>query len=224
MQDEVKDSGYAPDVLPVAVKDDIAPSRHRAKKEVLEVLSREKRIPKTLVAQAFDLLSSAKASGSEIPTKDDVWELISKFGSDRYLRWKLHRHSYEERERLLWGPANKLEAHLESRVENLLAKGGRISLRQLTREVEHYLGVPPGVGRPVAKRVTHRVRCRHRLFRSEKRVKFMFDKYNISGDDFAELADAGVIGPSTPNAVLVVVGRVLTQLYHGSHRLRCRIA
>src|SRR5574341_2044574 len=224
MQDEVKDSGYAPDVLPVAVKDDIAPSRHRAKKEVLEVLSREKRIPKTLVAQAFDLLSSAKASGSEIPTKDDVWELISKFGSDRYLRWKLHRHSYEERERLLWGPANKLEAHLESRVENLLAKGGRISLRQLTREVEHYLGVPPGVGRPVAKRVTHRVRCRHRLFRSEKRVKFMFDKYNISGDDFAELADAGVIGPSTPNAVLVVVGSVLTQLYHGSHRLRCRIA
>lgn len=225
MQEEIKDAAYAPDVAtPVIVKHDVVPSRDQAKKEILNTLSREKRIPKKLVGHAFELLSNVKTSKAEDATKDEVWELISKFGGDPYLRWKLSRHSYEERERLLWGPASKLEAHIETRVEHLLAKGRQISLRQLTKEVEFYLGVPPGVGRPVAKRVIHRVRCRHRLFRSERRVKYMFDKFDIAADDFNELADAGVLKPSTPKPVLVVVGRVLKQLYHGSHRLRCRIA
>ncbi len=225
MQEETKDAGYAPDVaLPEVMKGAVSPSRDQTKKEILDVLSREKRVPKKLVGHAFDLLSKAKISSAEEATKDEVWELISKFGGDSYLRWKLSRHSYDERERLLWGPASKLEAHIETRVEHLLAKGRRISLKQMTREVEFYLGVPPGVGRPVAKRVIHRVRCRHRLFRSEKRVRYVFEKFDIAPDDFTELADAGILTPSTPKPVLVVVGRVLKQLYHGSHRLRCRIA
>jgi hypothetical protein len=109
---------------------------------------------------------------------------------------------------------------MESTVERFILQGRLVSLNQITKMAEFYVKVPGSVARPLARKVIHRVRERHRQFRSEKNTFRVFKRFSIPGNDFIALVRAGILIPSTPPETLKTVGEVLEYLYHKAHRLR----
>jgi len=195
---------------------EIADNRTRIAQE----LSKEKKLPRTVSCEIFDLLAELGAHRGVLPSKEETFRLARLFCGSQINRWYLSRLSPARREKLVYSPKNKLESQIESTVEGLLAKGKKVSLNQVANMTTFYFKIPEGVSRALAKKIIHRVRERRRQFFSQKNLDRVHRKFNIPSADFIELADAGVVRPSTPDHVLESIGKTLQHYHHNSKRLR----
>ena len=189
-------------------------------RKITRELGKEKKLPGKVTEAAFSLLLKLGAHRGAVPSKEEVLELLSECCTNRLLRWQMRRLPMSEREKMLNPPVDAVDAYMESVVEGILRKRKRVSLNHVAKMTEFYKGVPIEVAKPRAKRVIHRVRERHRDFKSTDNVMRAYKAYGIPPDDFRELAEAGVISPSTPKHVLESIGKTYRHLYDVSKRLR----
>ena len=194
---------------------EISESRTKISKE----LAKEKKVPRGVSLEAFDLLFKSGGHKEAFPSKEETYNLILFCCKSQINRWYFQKLPIAKREKFVYSPSNKLEAYIESTVEGMIVKGKRISLNQITHMVSFYFKIPEPAARAIAKRITHRVRVRHRLFLSPKNADKMFRKFHIPPGEFSELAKVGIIRPTTPNHVLETIGKILQHYHHGSSRL-----
>ena len=188
--------------------------------KIAQEVAKEKELPKGVALSAFDFLVKIQGHKGAFPSKDEVCDLIRFSCDSQMIRWFIQKLPADRREKFLHGPANKVESFLETIVEGLLSKNKKVSLNYLTKMAVFYYKLPDGIARGLAKKVSHRIRERNRLFLSTRNINNAFKRFGIPPDEFNEMVEVGIIKAQTSNIVLEAIGDVLRHYHHASSRLR----